>query len=119
MGSTISFNGVDAGTAVDWTNNRIVVAVPADATLGPVVVTVGANASNSDNLFTLTPSITEVSPLNGLVGDAITISGAYFGASQAQGASTVGFNGTDAGAATSWSQTQIIFTYRPGLGPAT
>ena len=31
MGSTVSFNGVDAGTAVEWTNDQIVIAVPAGA----------------------------------------------------------------------------------------
>ncbi len=37
--STVTFNGVDAGTAIVWTDTYIVVIVPGGATSGPVVVT--------------------------------------------------------------------------------
>ena len=37
--STVTFNGVDAGTAIVWTDTYIVVIVPEAATSGPVVVT--------------------------------------------------------------------------------
>ncbi len=36
--STVTFNGVDAGQAINWTDGYIVVAVPEGATSGPVVV---------------------------------------------------------------------------------
>ncbi len=36
--STVTFNGVDAGQAIIWTDNYIVVVVPEGATSGPVVV---------------------------------------------------------------------------------
>jgi hypothetical protein len=36
--STVTFNGVDAGQAIIWTDNYIVVVVPQGATSGPVVV---------------------------------------------------------------------------------
>jgi hypothetical protein len=43
--STVKFNGVTA-TPTNWTNTSIVAPVPAGATTGPVVVTVGVVASN-------------------------------------------------------------------------
>jgi hypothetical protein len=43
--STVKFNGVTA-TPTTWSNQSIVVPVPVGATTGPVVVTVGAAASN-------------------------------------------------------------------------
>ncbi|MBC7254332.1 MAG: IPT/TIG domain-containing protein [Actinobacteria bacterium] len=43
---TVTFNGVDAGTAVLWTDTYIVVMVPEGATSGPVVVTTLAGSSN-------------------------------------------------------------------------
>ncbi|MDI7251599.1 MAG: DUF5719 family protein [Actinomycetota bacterium] len=44
--STVTFNGVDAGTAVLWTDTYIVVMVPEGATSGPVVVTTLMGSSN-------------------------------------------------------------------------
>ncbi len=50
------------------------------------------------------PSITSLSPTSGAAGTPVTITGAYFGATQ--GTSTVTFNGTSA-TPTSWSATSI------------
>ena len=44
--NTVTFNGVDAGQAIVWTDTYIVVAVPAGATTGPVVVTTLFGGSN-------------------------------------------------------------------------
>ena len=43
--STVTFNGADAGSAVAWGDKEIEIAVPGDATSGPVVVTVEGQAS--------------------------------------------------------------------------
>ncbi|WP_287155549.1 IPT/TIG domain-containing protein [Candidatus Solincola tengchongensis] len=43
---TVTFNGVDAGTAILWTDTYIVVVVPEGATSGPVVVTTLMGSSN-------------------------------------------------------------------------
>jgi hypothetical protein len=48
--STVTFNGVDAGQALIWSDNYIVVVVPQQATTGPVVVTTIFGASNSFQL---------------------------------------------------------------------
>ncbi len=104
--STVTFNGITA-TPTSWSGASIVVPVPAGATAGNVVVTVGGVASNGV-AFTVTvpvPSITNLNPATGLVGTPVTIAGANFGA--AQGTSTVKFNGIVA-TPTSWSATSIV-----------
>ncbi len=42
----VTFNGADAGAAIIWTDNYIVVTVPEEATSGPVVVTTLFGSSN-------------------------------------------------------------------------
>lgn len=104
--STVTFNGVLASPTA-WTANSITAPVPAAATTGNVVVTVGGAASNGVS-FTVTPpppAITSLNPVSGLVGSFVTISGTNFGSSQ--GTSTVAFNGT-AASPTSWSSTSIV-----------
>src|SRR5712664_1423041 len=104
--STVNFNGM-AATPTSWSATSIVVQVPATATTGNVVVTVGGVASNGVS-FTITvpgPSITRLNPTSGVVGTPVTIAGANFGATQ--GTSTVAFNGMTA-TPTSWSATSIV-----------
>ncbi len=81
--STVKFNGT-AAAPTSWSATSIVVPVPAGATTGNVVVTVGGVASNGVN-FAMTapaPSITSLNPTSGLVGTSVTIAGANFGATQ-------------------------------------
>ncbi len=105
--STVTFNGTSAGVASGWNVSTITVNVPAGATSGNVVVTVGGQASNGV-AFTVQPpppSITSVNPASGIVGTPVTISGANLGASQ--GTSTVTFNGVPA-TPTNWNATTIV-----------
>jgi YD repeat-containing protein len=101
--STIRFNGVTA-TATSWGDTSIATSVPSGATTGPVVVTVGGNASNGSTFTVLLPNIASLTPPSAVIGASITIGGTRFGATQ--GASTVTFNGTPA-APTSWGDTSI------------
>src|SRR5271157_439652 len=104
--STVKFNGATAAPT-NWSATSIIAPVPAGATTGNVVVTVGGVASNGTS-FTVTapgPSITSLNPTSGLVGASVTITGANFGATQ--GTSTVKFNGTTA-TPTNWSATSIV-----------
>ena len=101
--STVTFNGTSA-TPTSWNSTSIVIPVPAAANTGNVVVTVGAGSSNGMS-FSVVPNITGLSPLSGMAGTAITITGTGFG--PAQGASTITFNGT-AATPTSWSNTNIV-----------
>jgi RHS repeat-associated protein len=66
------------------------------------------NESNPAAFYSLaaTPGIGSLSPISGLVGTSVTVSGSNFGSSQ--GSSTVTFNGTAATVISSWSNTQII-----------
>ncbi len=104
--STVKFNGTTA-TPTSWSATSVVVLVPAGATTGSVVVTVGGAASNgvSYTVTTPAPSITNLNPASGLIGTSVTITGANFGTTQ--GTSTVKFNGITA-TPTSWSATSIV-----------
>ena len=104
--STVTFNGT-VSTPTSWAAGSIVVPVPAGATTGSVVVTVGGVASNAVPFTVVAPapSITSLSPTSGVVGTTVTITGANFGATQ--GTSTVTFNGT-VSTPTSWAASSIV-----------
>jgi hypothetical protein len=104
--SAVKFNGITT-TPTSWSATSVVVPVPAGATTGNVVVTVGGVASNGVSFTVAVPglSITSLSPTSGVVGTSVTITGVNFGA--AQGTSTVKFNGI-AATPTSWSATSIV-----------
>ena len=103
--SGLLFNGVVARTT-SWSDTLIVAPVPAGATSGNVIVSVGGINSNGVS-YTVTPgpNIASLSPTSGAVGTLVSISGAGFGAPQ--GTSTITFNGV-AATPTSWSDTSIV-----------
>ncbi len=110
--STVTFNGTTA-TPTSWSATSIMAAVPAGATTGNVIVTVGGQASNGV-MFTATgtaPTITSLTPNSGAVAAPVTIAGTNFGTTQ--GTSTVTFNGT-AATPTSWSATSIAASVPAG-----
>src|SRR5947209_1310473 len=88
--STVTFNGT-AATPTSWSGTSIVVPVPAGATTGNIVVTVGGGPSNGV-AFTVTPKITTLAPTSGAAGTPVTITGTTFGATK--GTSTVTVNGS-------------------------
>ena len=102
--STVTFNGTVAATT-SWSATSITAAVPAGATTGNVLVTVGGQASNG-LAFTVPPTlaISGLNPTSGQEGQSVVITGSNFGASRRT--STVTFNGTGA-ATTNWSATSI------------
>jgi len=103
--STVTFNGI-AASPTSWSGTSIVVPVPANATSGNVVVTVGGLASNGVPfaVTVIPPSITSLNPTSGAIGASVIIIGSNFGTSQ--GTSSVTFNGIVA-TPTSWSATSI------------
>ena len=107
--STVTFNGTGA-TPTGWSDTSITVTVPAGATTGSVVVTVGGTPSDGAS-FTVTPAIGSLSPIAGPEGTTVEITGTSFGAMQ--GTSSVTFNGTGA-TPTSWSDTSITVTVPVG-----
>jgi hypothetical protein len=115
--STVAFNGVNA-TATSWADGQITATVPSAAT-GPVLVTVGGQASNNNVYFSVPPpQVTSISPTSGVVGTQVTVNGAGFGLSQ--GSSCVAFGNYCATSVSSWSATQIVANVPNGTttGPA-
>jgi hypothetical protein len=112
--STITFNGVSAGTSPYWTNTYAYATVPAGATTGPVVVTVGGVASNAlTYTVNTTPQLSSFSPgPSGGVGSQVIIGGSNFGATQ--GSSTITFNGVSAGTSPYWSTEGVYATVPAG-----
>lgn len=104
--STVTFNGVPGGV-VAWNNWQIIAVVPTTAATGPVVVTAGSVASNSDLIYTvIQPQIYSASPLSAPVLGEIVLTGAGFGATQ--GNSAVQFAGTQTSPYIySWSDSSI------------
>jgi RHS repeat-associated protein len=103
--SQVQFNGIAAHNA-GWSDTSVTVAVPTNATSGPVTVTVngytspGVSFSVIENL-----SVTAISPSVGAIGSSVTFTGTGFGASQSDSVAT--FDGIPA-TISSWSDTQIV-----------
>ena len=105
--STVTFNGVSAGTASSWSTNGITVVAPQTVTTGNVVVTVNGTASNAV-LFTVLANISFLTPNTGTAGTSVNILGSNFGTTQ--GTSTVTFNGINAGTVISWANNSITLS---------
>ena len=104
---SVTFNGTPA-TSTAWSATSIDVAVPAGATTGNVVVTVGGMPSNGLPFTVIPPpNISSISPTSGPVGTVVTINGSNFGPTVGTRASGVSFNGVVA-RTTSWGDTQIV-----------
>jgi hypothetical protein len=107
-GSTVTFNGTLA-TPTTWSATTMAVPVPAGATSGNVVVTVGGIPSNGLPYSVAaptppSPTLTALSPPSGRVGTIVTITGTNFGATAS--GNTVTFSGKIA-TPVSWSDTSI------------
>jgi hypothetical protein len=90
--SFVSFTGADVSEYQSWNNSQIVVKVPSGTRSGKVSVTSSGTKSNELD-FSILPSITNIYPASGFVGDLVRISGISFG--ESRGSSTVSFNGAD------------------------
>ena len=106
--SSVTFSGTKATKFSSWSDTSIVADVPAGTAegSGPVIVTVGAAASNSMPFTVTGPEISSLSPSSGTIASSVTITGSGFGSSQ--GTNTVSFNGTSATTITSWSDSGIV-----------
>jgi len=110
----VLFNGTSA-TITSWDRYTIVTSVPAGATTGNLTVQAGLQRVNGGQFTVVaTPSISGLSQNSGIAGNAITISGSNFGASQAAESGAVIFNGA-AAAVSTWSDTSIVALV-PGTG---
>jgi uncharacterized repeat protein (TIGR01451 family) len=100
--SAVSFNGVPAASFV-VTNNSVIGAIaPAGATSGLISITTPYGTTNSTALFYAPPTITSFSPIHGLPGTNVTITGTSF-----TNALGVLFNGTPAASFTVSNNTTL------------
>jgi YD repeat-containing protein len=105
--SRITFSGGLYGTngaPTSWSDTSIVVPVPPGAITGPVTLWAAGQMSNSVN-FTVTPSLTRISPSFSSVGSLVNLRGYNFGSSQ--GSSTVTFNGIST-SPVSWANNSVV-----------
>jgi hypothetical protein len=113
---TVLLNGTPA-TITSWSASSIGITVPTGATTGDVTVTASGVTTNG-LLFTITPTISLLSPTSGAVGASVTITGRGFGAtptSFSTTSSTVTFPGTTTTATiAAWSDTSIEVTVPTG-----
>jgi hypothetical protein len=101
----VTFGGI-AATPNSWSDTSVVVPVPSSLAVGfvDVVVTNASGVASNAKSFKVIPVITACSPCTATIGTPVTLTGTSFG--DAQGASTVVFNGI-AATPTSWSNTSI------------
>ena len=104
IGSTI-------GIVNSWSDTQIMATVASGASSGMVQVQQGGQQSNGISFTVITPTVTSVTPTDGLAGTSVTITGSGFGSSQGSGQVELG---TAAGVVTSWSDTQVTATVASG-----
>jgi hypothetical protein len=88
--TSVTFNGAPAVFNVD-SDIQITATVPSDGTTGPISVTTPGGTATSSKTFKVKPDVQFFSPLQGSVGDPVTISGTGF-----LGTTDVSFNGVPA-----------------------
>ncbi len=122
---------IGSGSTTEFTrvsDTEITLAVPTGATTGKITLVIGGTISptkvtSSSNFTVNAPSITSISPSNGIVGSTVTITGSFFTADPETGATSVQFcgstsncskNGVTASTVTVDSDTQITATVPDG-----
>ena len=102
--TVLTFNGVSALPATSNTATQIVALVPVTATTGKISVTTAGGSYTTASNFTITPGVTSFSPISGLEGTTVTITGTGL-----LSATSVKFNGVSAAMPlTSDTATQIV-----------
>ena len=109
--NTVTFNGV-AAVVTQAAVNKLVVAVPAGATSGSIVVTSPFGTATSSSSFTVitqtnpnAPTVTGFTPTIGVAGTAVTVMGTNFSAQSL--ATKIYFNQTAAASSSANSATSI------------
>lgn len=97
--------GTTYGIVVSWSNTQIVAIVAAISTSGTAQVQQNGLSSNAVPFNVNTATISNISPVSGVAGIQVTISGAGFGADQGSGQVWLG---TASGVVQSWSDTQVV-----------
>ena len=103
--------GSTYGVVVSWSDTQVVATVASGSKAGVAQILQGGVWSNSVTFTVVTPNITNVTPVSGVAGTQVTITGTGFGATQGSG--NVWLGGTY-GVVVSWSDTQVVATVASG-----
>ncbi len=108
----VQFNGAYASTFTVNSATQITASVPAGATTGPISLATPTGTATSATNFTVIPppAITSFTPVAGLAGAVVTLTGNFF-----TGATAVSFNGINALTFTVVSTTQLTVTAPAGV----
>jgi phage tail sheath protein FI len=113
---TVTFNGTPA-TGVTWGTTSIEAPIPAGASTGNIVVTVGANTSNAMPFVVgNVPVITSLGSPAGAVGSDLVINGVNFGSNSGN---WITIGGVPATTVVAWNSTQITVQIPAGASPTT
>jgi hypothetical protein len=104
QGTGCVYVGTALGVITSWGSGQIVATVAPGSLSGIVQVLQGSQQSNSIAFPVNGPTISSISPTNGLAGTSVTILGSGFAATQGNGQVRLG---SVAGVVTSWSDTQV------------
>jgi M6 family metalloprotease-like protein/uncharacterized repeat protein (TIGR02543 family) len=109
--TAVAFNGVPVAAFTVVSATQLTTTVPAGASTGKVTVTTLGGTATSSGIFTVIgpPTITSFTPVSGLVGSKVTLTGTNLG-----GATSVKFNGVAATAVTLTSATSLSVTVPVG-----
>ena len=97
--------GSTYGTVVSWSDTEVIATVTTGSVSGTAQIQQAGTWSNSVNFTVVTPSVSSVTPLCGIAGTQVTISGSGFGATQGGGQVILGTVGATV---QSWSDSQIV-----------
>ena len=111
QGSGNVWLGSTYGVVVSWSDTQVVATVASGSKAGVAQILQGGVWSNSVTFTVVTPNITNVTPVSGVAGTQVTITGTGFGATQGSGNVWLG---STYGVVVSWSDTQVVATVASG-----
>ncbi|MEI6519013.1 MAG: IPT/TIG domain-containing protein, partial [bacterium] len=103
--TSVKFNGISSLTITNISATSLTATVPIGATTGKISVTNPDGTANSANDFIVMPAITSFTPISGVVGTIVTITGTNF-----TGTTSVKFNGTSSLVITNITATSLTAT---------
>lgn len=99
--------GTAPGAVTSWNDTQILVTVAAGSATGTAQVLQAGVVSNAVPFAVNTPSITSITPTNGIAGTSVSITGSGFGSAQGSG---IVWIGSAQGVVASWTDTQVVAT---------
>jgi hypothetical protein len=109
--SGVIYLGSALGNVSSWTDTQIIATVAPGSASGSVQVVQSGQDSNLVSFTVNGPTITGISPTNGVATTSVTITGSGFGSSEGSGQVWLG---TAYGLVTGWGDSQIVATVASG-----